>query len=326
MTDKIQEQIEDKVIDCINTGAAGRLVIVKPDKNSPGVDLVVQRRGKYKEREFYLKINTLVGPTQNIKFIVDFLEKSFRENENFYLLFVYFNEVSQKIADHIWLIPSSFFRDAAQVVMSPEGERLLRFEGDLDFRNQNAYSRFLINTIELGELLLDALEIGGGVVFKNLEFTKKRSVNLENLKYFLCEARKNTYAANAVGAENPKLSGSVQLEFQKGDYFYMDVRFSGEKRFTGMEVIYQESKPIWAMNYVGDQIGILETSFLREALHKLSEKCRLGEAVEYKKREFKYKNTGEGSIKEFSGEEEIFSGEKSIYRLDYQGGILLEEI
>jgi hypothetical protein len=48
MADNIQEEIEDKVIDCINAGVTGRLVIFKPEKNNFGADLAVERRGKYK--------------------------------------------------------------------------------------------------------------------------------------------------------------------------------------------------------------------------------------------------------------------------------------
>ncbi len=326
MTDNIQEKVEDKIIDCINEGAAGRLIISKPDNNSMGIDLVVERRGKYKEKEFYFKVNSFVGPAKNKNLVMDFSQETFREEENFYLIFAYFDEISQKIADHLWLIPSTFFRDTADVIESPSGEKLLRFENNLDFKNKNAYSKFIINTKELGELILDALEAGGKISFKNSEFNEKRPVNLDNLKYFLCEARRNTYASNSAHVDNPSLSGSTQLEFQRGDYFYVDFYFSGEKIFIGSEIIYQESKPVWVMNYRGSQIGVLETNFLKESLLKLSEKCRLGESCEYKKRELRYQNTGKGGMEDFSGKEEILSGEKSIYTLTYQGGALLDKI
>ena len=51
MTDNIQQEIEDKVIDDINSGVAGRLIIFNPEKTSFGADLAVERSGKYKEKE-----------------------------------------------------------------------------------------------------------------------------------------------------------------------------------------------------------------------------------------------------------------------------------
>ena len=326
MTDKIQEKIEDKIIDCINTGAEGRLIIVKPEENNLGVDLVVERRGKYRERKLYFKVNSFVGPAEDKKLIIDFPLESFREDSSLYLIFVYFDDVTQKIADHLWVVPSSFFKDTAEVVKSSKGKKLLRFESTLDFKNKNTYSKFVVNTKDLGDLVMDAFEIGGKISFNNLEFDEKRPINMDGLKYFLCEARRNTYAVDGMRADNPRMSGSSQREFQKGDNFYVDVYFSGEKIFMGMEVIYQDSKPVWAMNYGGTQIGSLETSFLKEALLKLSEKCRLGESCEYKKRELKYQNIGKGNMEEFSGTEEIFSVGKGIYKLSYQGGILLYKI
>jgi hypothetical protein len=145
------------------------------------------------------------------------------------------------------------------------------------------------------------------------------------LKEFLCDARQNTYAADATRVDNPRLLGSVQLEFQKGVYAYRDVYFDGNKRFVGQEIVYQDLKPIWGMNYIGSQIGKLETTFLKESLFKLAEKCRFGGTCEYKKREYKYTDRGQGSLEEFAGQEEIFLEDKSIYKLNYQGGLISDK-
>jgi len=41
-------------------------------------------------------------------------------DKNFYLLFVCFDELKQKINDYVWLIPSIQFRDIAKVIKSEE--------------------------------------------------------------------------------------------------------------------------------------------------------------------------------------------------------------
>lgn len=332
MTENIQEEIEDKVIDCINSGVGGRLIIFKPEENTLGADLAVERRGKYKEGEIYFQINSIVGPIKENSFVKDFLQENFKADKNLYLLFVYFDEVGQKLSDYIWLVPSTQFEDIAQVVKAGKpdgfsGKNLLRFQVSLNIKDTNNYSRFIVKTKELGNIILDALEKGGKFNFKEGGlFEEEKTINIGNLKDFLREARKNTYAANAVHADNPRLLASMQLEFQRGDYFYRDIYFSGGKGLIGQEIIYQDSKPVWGMNYTGSAIGKLETNFLKESLFKLAGKCRLGGTFEYEKREFKYKDQGQGGFEEFSGKEEIFLSGKNIYKLNYQGGLISDKL
>lgn len=322
MTDNIQEQIEDKVIDCINSGVAGRLIVFKPEKSILGADLAVERRGGYKEKELYFQINSIVGPAKEKSFIKDFLQESFKTDKNFYLIFVYFNEVLQKMDDYLWLIPSLQFRDIAEVVQPADGKNLLRFDASLDIKDKNKYSKFIVNTKDFGKLILGAVDKGGKFDFKGAQADEGGVLNLESLKEFLCEARENTYAANGSGIDNPRLLESTQLEFQKGDYSYRDIYFPGVKNVIGQEIVYLGLKPVWGMNYMGNAIGRTETNFLKEAIFKLSKKCRLGGVCEYEKRELKYQDRGQGGFDKFFGEEGIFSQGKDIYKLSYQGGII----
>jgi hypothetical protein len=126
--ENIQEEIEDKVIDCINTGVSGRLVIFKPEKNIFGEDLVVEKRAKYKEKEMFLQINSLA------KNMEDFLPKKFKPNENLYLVFIYFDEVRQKINDSLWLVPSLNF---------------------VNIKSKDEFSKFLIKTEDFGKAVLN---------------------------------------------------------------------------------------------------------------------------------------------------------------------------
>ena len=325
MADNIQEKIENIIIDEINAGAGGRLIIFKPEKTIFNADLAAERRGKYKEKEMYFQINAFITPAKSETFIKDFPQESFKADKNFYLFFLQFDKVRQEISDYLWLIPSLQFADIAEVIKSPNGNNLLRFEAPLDFKQKNKYSEFIASTKELGKLILDAFEKGGKFNLAGGPFEEKISINLESLKDFLLDARKNTYAADGGAIDNPRLLGSTQLEFQKGDYIYRDIYFSGDKKFIGQEVIYQDLKPVWGMNYIGDAIGKLETNFLKESLFKLAEKCRLGQTCEYEKREFKYQDKGQGDLKYFSGQEQIFNNGKNIYKLDYKGGILSEK-
>jgi len=149
-------------------------------------------------------------------------------------------------------------------------------------------------------------------------------IDFNGLKNFITEARKNTYAGDGKQTENPLLAGSVQLEYKKGEYFYRVIYFGGEKNFAGQEVVYQSDKPIWSMVYCGSTEPSEVTDFLKKSLLNLSEKCRFGKECKFEEDDLKYKGRGEGLLERFSGEEEIFIKGEGVYKLKYQGGLVLK--
>jgi len=322
----IEEDIEDKIMDWITVDMAGRLIVSKPEKSNFGADLLIERRGDYKGKNISFKVCSLIGPVETKNLTKDFLQNEFKADANFYLLFVYFDSIKQKISDSIWLIPSLQFSDLAQIIKSSDGNNILRFESSLNIQNKDKYSKFLVYTKDLGNLVFDAFEAGGKINFKEKVFQEFKTINIESLKEFISEARANTYAADNSPVDNPRLLGSVQLEFQKRNLFYRDIYFPGIKNFIGQEIVYQDSEVIWGMNYIGNQIGKLEVSFLKESLFRMAGKCRFGLNCEYEKREFKYEDAGQGSLDSFSGQEKIFVAGKNIYKLDYRGGLISDKI
>lgn len=309
----VQEKTEDRIIDAINSGAEGRLIIYKPPKGDTNIDLVVEVRGGYKTKPYNFKVVCFSG-REDKNFIKDFLQEPFKADKNLFLIFAYFDTVAQKLNDKVWLVPSIDFADTAEVIKQDK-ENLLRFESV-------KFSKFLMDKSELADFLMEGFKTNGKFVFKGSGVQEKRELNLESLKEFIAEARRNTYASSSTGVDNPRLLGSTQLEFQKRDFFYRDIYFSGDKKFIGQEIVYQNSKPVWGMGYIGDAISKLEEKFLKEALLELSEKCRFGGSFEHIKREHKYQDKGQGSIEDFSGQEKIFVENKEIYKLSYHGGLL----
>lgn len=147
--------------------------------------------------------------------------------------------------------------------------------------------------------------------------------NLAELKNFIAEARKNTYAGGGKAIENPLLAGSRQLEFRRGDYFYRDIYFAGKKNFAGQEVVYLREEPIWSMVYCGSAEPPEATGFLKKSLLNLAEKCRFYQECEFKEGEFEYKNEGEGTMDQFHGKESVLISKEKVYKLRYQGGSVL---
>lgn len=319
--DQEKEIIENKVIDWIAKGSGDRLIVLKGAPAS-GIDIVIKKKGEYGDKAINLQIRERQNLEPGNIFREEIQQKGFEPNNDFYLVFVYFDIIEQEISEYIWVVPSLEFRDIAELTIGGEGENILKFEAPLDESQKNKYSKFLINKKNLGKLFLEIITKKGKFEFPEAGFREIRTINLAELKKFISEARRNTYAGEGVPVDNPRLRGSIQLEYQKGDYAYHDIYFDGKKNFIGQEVVYQDSNPIWSMAYFSTAISKDATDFLKEVLLKLSEKCRLGQECDYGKREFKYEDRGQGILEHFSGEEKIFLKGKEIYKLNYFGGMI----
>lgn len=326
MPENIQKKIENEVIDILNISSGGRLVVSKSEKNKFGIDLRIQRRGNYKENPYDFRIVSFIDRPKDNIFVKDFGETELYTGKDFFLLFVYFDRIKQRINDYIWLIPSLQFEDMAEILLLEGSKKALRFQGSLNAEKKDKYSKFLVDRKDLGKLIFDAFDNKGKFTFKETIFQEKEEINQERLFEFIAEARRNTFASGSTPVSNPRLLSSIQLEFQKGDYFYRDIYFNGNKKFIGQEIVYQGSKPIWGMNYAGKQIEKLEINFLREALYRLADKCRFGKICEHEKREFRYQDNGQGNLENFLGQEQIFADGKNIYKLDYQGGLISDKL
>jgi len=145
-------------------------------------------------------------------------------------------------------------------------------------------------------------------------------INFEELKKFVAEARRNTYAGEGGSVKNPLLDGSYQLEYRKDKYSYQDIFFAGKKNFIGQEVVYFNNNPIWSMVYSGSAEPEEITPFLKKSLSALSEKCRFGGKCELKENDLLYKDDGQGTLERFKGQEQIFKQGEEVYKLNYHGG------
>jgi len=150
-------------------------------------------------------------------------------------------------------------------------------------------------------------------------------MNKEKLLQFLLEARTKTYAGDG-GAVTPSFSDSDQLEYNRGDYFYRDVYYSGKRKFMGLETIYYKEEPVWSMSYFGscNKDSKEVYSFLKQALLKNWDSARTWKNVEWKKGSYKYvcRSDSKESIEKIIGTEEIFYKEQSVYQFFYGGGLI----
>ena len=155
-----------------------------------------------------------------------------------------------------------------------------------------------------------------------------------NLKSFLIEAKKQTYANSNIKKGIPSRLSSNDYHYEKKidgqNFAYHDTYFGGTK-FMGEEVVYcDDSMPEWGMNYYG---VTLDESLSEEAMDKALRPAlmRVGEneSVLPVRGPSKFENDGyiytfkvSGTLDCFEGIEKIYSGDKLIYKLICHGGII----
>lgn len=318
-TDRREEIIREKIIDLLAVSGGGQFVVVEPETGT--ADLAVEKRGTYYEKEtkLYLYIKECKKDLdKNIFSSVPVLEKKEDFAENSYLLFLNFDVVKQDIFEYAWLVPvNTFF-----VMTEPDKSGKRKFEVPLNARAENKYLNFLVEKNYLANILEEIFKRGNDIFSGGKKLEDFGDFKPEDLKKFIAEARRNTFAGDGVSVDNPRLKGSEELEFRKAEWHYQDIYFTGKNNFIGQEVVYYNARPVWAMMYFGNSMPKPETEFLKRALLDLSEKCRFGEKCELKKKDFHYEDNGEGTIERFKGLEKMSVHQKDIYKLNYQGGII----
>lgn len=149
---KVKEKIKDKIVDWIVAIAADQLIITKPPDESAMADLIVEKRGEYyDEAKIYLQIRECEKRPGEKVYKAEVNKEEFEPNENLYLLFLYFDIVTQDIVN-IWLIPTIIFLKMAKSLIS-NGKKVLLFEAPIDIRIKNKYSKFLVDKNNLARVL-----------------------------------------------------------------------------------------------------------------------------------------------------------------------------
>ena len=153
----------------------------------------------------------------------------------------------------------------------------------------------------------------------------------EKFSQFLCDAKCATYAAQDDSTKvKPVLKASHQLEFRQGALLYRDIYYGGEF-FIGLETVYFQDNPIWAMSYAGGVIEGIEPedtpgiyAFLQAALRDVPKHAPFRGPESFQQDKFLYTNRILGNVTRFSGVEMINFNEKPIYQLHYSGGLVKE--
>ncbi len=155
------------------------------------------------------------------------------------------------------------------------------------------------------------------------------SININQLSKFLVKAKINTYASSGEEGEKILEDGAKELKFGEGKLKYRD-RYFGFNPFIGEEIVFQNGKSIWGMNYYGGVISEVAPprkiyQFLQEVLKKIRKQKPFRGPDKFKKDDFEYINKTKGDIEKFEGEEAIFYKRQIVYKLNYHGGLALSK-
>ena len=149
-------------------------------------------------------------------------------------------------------------------------------------------------------------------------------MQMRDIEGFLLEARAQSYTAGG-DTSVAKLPGSVQYDYARGDYSYIDTYYLGNGKFPGLETVFYKGKPMWSMSYFGNYSDLSEDEIdrmLRKALTDFRQTTRTYHHVTKDYDDFTYICAGEGSMEEVSGTEEIQVGNETVYYFYYAGGFI----
>jgi transcriptional regulator with XRE-family HTH domain len=155
-----------------------------------------------------------------------------------------------------------------------------------------------------------------------VNFDKSEEYAQDDIRKFLIEAKKNTYAGNANEEKISSRPGSHDLKYKQGDYEYFDT-YLGGNRFIGEEAVFYKNQPIWAMNYKGIEINDkFSGSFLKEALSNIDPNRPYRGMEIYKEGNYTYVCSVEGTFEDFHGEEIMYCENEKVYTCNFCGGIV----
>lgn len=155
-------------------------------------------------------------------------------------------------------------------------------------------------------------------------------MDLEKLKSFLINANQAGYASGDEKKQVKETDGSTTITFGKDDFSMHDNYFGGEP-YGGREVVSYKGKAVWMMVYYGwvessvVDIGSVYT-ILQGALRNMPEEAPFRGPSIFKEGEYEYRNSWKGEVSSFSGVEEIYQGEKQIYKATYIGGLVDQRV
>jgi len=142
---------ENRISEIVTLSSRGRLTCYTPNTDDDGIDLVVNPKGSI--TPLFIQIKSRFVLQKNGRYIHNVGKKTFVTHRCFYLLFVYFNQMTLEV-DKLWLVPSSDF--ALLAYDKAEGtsyKSFYRFNAGPNSRGDR-WVKYSVDKSELGGRLL----------------------------------------------------------------------------------------------------------------------------------------------------------------------------
>ena len=141
---------------------------------------------------------------------------------------------------------------------------------------------------------------------------------------FLMDVSRRGYAAGRSAVKTREADHSTTIILEQGDWRFHDNYFGGEP-YGGREVVFLGGHPVWMAVYYGQVDGAsvgAVYSFLQLALREAPSDFPVRGPGAFTEGRFSYRNTYEGDVMRFWGQETIHEGERFVYSARYVGGLV----
>ncbi len=154
----------------------------------------------------------------------------------------------------------------------------------------------------------------------------EQTIDLDALEAFIVRAKAATYVGSGAHSLSHR-PGSIDIEFHRGDFAYLDSYYGGAD-FIGEEVVYFQARPVWAMNYYGRILepALIEAAqagqIIKASLSAMYLEGRFLGGFDHVVGDSLYTDTSQGTVVSFSGTEWITRSGRRVYELVYHGGLI----
>jgi Domain of unknown function (DUF5680) len=141
---------------------------------------------------------------------------------------------------------------------------------------------------------------------------------------FLMDASRRGYAAGRSAITTREADHSTTIVLEHGEWRFHDNYFGGEP-YGGREVVFLGGRPVWMAVYYGqvDDANVDSVySFLQRALREAPAEFPVRGPEALTEGRFSYRNTHEGGVASFWGQETIHEDGRLVYTARYAGGLV----
>jgi hypothetical protein len=141
---------------------------------------------------------------------------------------------------------------------------------------------------------------------------------------FIIEAKLHSYASAGERDESLLEDGGKQFRYRRGAFEYRD-RYYGNDPFFGEEVVWQNGRAVWGMNFYGLVLDANVPSkdvytFLQQAMRQVRPERPYRGPERFSSGDWEYQDASQGDVERFNGSETICYQGREVYRLLYHGG------